>query len=220
MIRSMSASISLATTLLCASFAHADYSAVADDGREILLKENGHWEYRNNDRFATTEDGTRVRIKADGSWQFLGNAPTITTDQVRTEHLDIQLQEVITEEYKSATAKSSHYSSQTVFHLAVKVSNYGETINAQLDSFEHFNVVDDRGEKYPIIAISPSEVNWAPGSENVIRIRVDGSPKGSIRLGIKKISLAIDKAVFDHSSDLRFTWRTDEIKFKKVKRFK
>ncbi len=42
---------------------------ISDDGREVLLKDNGTWEFRSNDRYANTPDGRRVRLKENNTWE-------------------------------------------------------------------------------------------------------------------------------------------------------
>ena len=78
--------------LLTANTLYADQKITSDDGREVLLNDDGSWQYRSSDRFATTSDGRRVRLKEDGRWSYDGNAPLRSTEQVRTNDLDIKLQ--------------------------------------------------------------------------------------------------------------------------------
>lgn len=210
----------LATSIVALSqTALADRTAIGDDGREIRLKDNGSWEYLSNDRFATSSDGTRVRLKDNGSWEFIGNAPLETEEQVRTENLDINLNQVVTEfTKKKLGAKSEHYSSQTVFYLDLDVSSYGDKVVSKLDQFELIEVVDDKNTRYPVIAVAPKQTTFEAGQTYSLQIRVDGSPSGSIVWGTRKISLTLDKAIFGNGSDLTFTLRTDEIKKLQVER--
>jgi hypothetical protein len=60
---------------LCSHLLHADQEVTTDDGREVLLKEDGSWTFRSTDRFANTVDGQRIRLKQDGSWAYVGNSP-------------------------------------------------------------------------------------------------------------------------------------------------
>jgi len=206
-----------ASALLASTSALADHQALADDGREVILKENGSWEFKTNDRLATSEDGTRVRLKSDGSWEFIGNAPVQTEQQVRTESLSIELDKIVTEFTKAkVSSKSSRYNAQTVFYLAVDVSSYGEPVTPSFDDSSLIVAKDNKGTEYPILKIDGGSNNWQPGTEQRIAIRVDGSPSSSIVWGSTKITLTIDKSVFGTQTDLSFTERTNEIKKKKV----
>jgi len=145
--------------LLSCGLAHADRTAVGDDGREILLKDNGKWEYSSSDRFATSSDGTRVRLKDNGKWEFIGNSELQTAEQVRTENLDISLASVVIEENKIEQGKSSRYESQTVFYLDVDVSSYGNAIDTKFNKYNLFQIEDDKGTRYPVISVTPASAN-------------------------------------------------------------
>lgn len=210
-----------ALTGLCAaiisSSAIADRTAIGDDGREIILKDNGSWEYTSTDRLATSEDGTRVRLKDNGRWEFIGNAPMQTEQEVRTENLGIELNKIVTEYTKeSVGSKNTRYDSQTVFYLDVDVSSYGGDIKPNFNNFDLFTAKTNKGTEFPVIAIDGANVNWAAGSKQQIGVRVEGSPTGSIIWGSTKIILEIDKSVFGSSSNISFIERTNEIKKKKV----
>lgn len=187
-------------------------SATGDDGREILLKENGSWEYKSTDRFATSEDGTRVRLKADGSWEFIGNAPSTSQEKVRTESLEVKLGDIVTEFHKEKVGKNTRYDSQTTFNLMVDISNYSEGVDTKLSHFNLFKVSDSRGNNYPIIEVTPQIKHMEPGKEYVVSVRVDGSPSGQFAVGIKHLYLEVDKAVFGSTANLKFSRRADEAK--------
>ncbi|WP_439135794.1 hypothetical protein [Pseudomaricurvus sp.] len=200
-------SLSLSTTAMA-----AELSATGDDGREILLKKNGSWEYKSTDRFATSEDGTRVRLKADGSWEFIGNAPSVSKEQVRTEAMEVKLGDIVTEFHKEKVGKNTRYNSQTTFNLAVDISNYSEGVDTKLSHFNLFKVTDSRGNDYPVIEVTPQTKHMEPGKEYPVAIRVDGSPSGQFAVGIKYLYLEIDKAVFGSETNLKFSRRADEAK--------
>ena len=56
--------VGFAAAALLPLIGNADIKALGDDGRKIMLKDNGSWAYISNDRLATSEDGRRVLIKA------------------------------------------------------------------------------------------------------------------------------------------------------------
>ncbi|MAZ87188.1 MAG: hypothetical protein CL693_06050 [Cellvibrionaceae bacterium] len=204
----------IATLLLSllSTLAYAERDATGDDGREIILKDNGSWEYKSTDRFATSEDGTRVRLKENGSWEFIGNAPVVNKEQVRTEALDVQLGDIVTEFYKEKVGKNTRHTSQTVFNLKVDVSSYSDGVDAKLSHFNLFEITDSRGNQYPILSVTPQHKRLQAGKEYTIAIRVDGSPSGQFAVGIKHLSVNIDKSVFGTHQDLSFSRRADEIK--------
>lgn len=211
----ITAALSLSHTAL------ADRTALGDDGREIRLKDDGSWEYISTDRLATSDDGTRVRLKEDGSWEFIGNAPIQTAEQVRTENLDISLNRVITEfSRKKSGSRNEHYRTQTIFYLDLDVSSYGDSVTAKLDQYDLIEAIDDKGTKYPVIAVAPQQDAFEAGKSYSVAIRVDGSPSASIAWGTRKIQLTLDKSVFGHTADLTFTYRTDEIKKQQVDRLR
>ncbi len=194
----------------------ADLTATADDGREIVLKSNGSWEYTSTDRYATSSDGTRVRLKDDGSWEFIGNAPSVSAEQVRTEDLEVKLGDIVTESYKEKAGKNTRYDSQTVFNLQVDVSRYSEGFSPKLSHHNLFKVTDSRGNLYPVLDVSPDIKHLEPGKEYQLAVRVDGSPAGKFAVGIKYLYLEIDKAVFGSQANLKFSRRADEAKDKKL----
>jgi len=204
----------IATLLLSLlpTLVYAERDATGDDGREIILKDNGSWEYKSTDRFATSEDGTRVRLKEDGSWEFIGNAPVVSKEQVRTEALDVQLGDIVTEFYKEKVGKNTRHMSQTVFNLKVDVSSYSEGVDAKLSHFNLFEITDSRGNQYPVLSVTPQHKRLQAGKEYTIAIRVDGSPSGQFAVAIKHLNVDIDKSVFGTHQDLSFSRRADEVK--------
>lgn len=211
-IRLLAASLALCLGLAPVSFA-AERLATGDDGREILLKADGTWEYRSTDRFATSADGTRVRLKDNGSWEFIGNAPSVSAESVQTEALAVTLSEIVTEFNKQKVAKNTRYNSETTFYLTVKVSAYSKgAITPRLGHHNLFKVSDSNGNQYPILEVSPQPKQLQPGEEYSIAVRVDGSPAGQFATGIKFLYLEIEPAVFGSAEKLKFSRRTDDIK--------
>ncbi|BFM18629.1 hypothetical protein R50073_48120 [Maricurvus nonylphenolicus] len=210
----------VALSSLLSVSALADRNATGDDGRKIILKQDGSWEYANTDRYATSEDGTRVRLKDDGQWEFIGNAPVKTEQQFREESLDINLSQVITEFAKSKVpgSKNTRIRSNTIFSLNVDISSYSDTpITADINDFRGLTVSDNRGNEYDVIAVTPQKQQLEPGSKYAYEIRVDGSPKFNVGFfNIKTITLNIDAAVFRTNSDISLSLDADEILQRRV----
>jgi hypothetical protein len=207
----------LTLALLGASFtlpALAAREATGDDGRQILLQDDGRWEYKNSDRFATSADGTRVRLKDDGSWEFIGNAPTVSEASHRTEALDISLDNVTTETRKTQNpgAKSSRVSAETVFNLSVKLSGYSkDNLTPDVNPLSQFSVVDDRGTDYKIVSVTPTGTTLEPGQSYTYQVRASGAPQYTFALRVKTLTLRIDKAVFGTAADVVLVADTDTL---------
>ena len=155
----------------------ADQQVITDDGREVLLKEDGHWEYRSTDRFANTEDGRRARLKEDGSWSYTGNAPLKSKAQVRTTDLDIKLQKVVIETRKKKTQKSSRIKTQTVFYVQLNSSAQAKTdISIKDSDISLVEVKDNNGKSYPVLSIRSDNPDLQPGTKSTLEVRTDKSP--------------------------------------------
>lgn len=207
----------LLSTLLMTSMAApvlAERAATGDDGRQILLQDNGTWEYKNNDRFATSEDGTRVRLKDNGSWEFIGHAPVVTEDNYRGEALDIMLNNVTTESRKvsSPSGKSSRVSAETVFNLDVNLSSYSkQSITPKLSNLNLFKMTDDHGTRYDIVGVTPANQTLKPGESYRYQVRGSGAPQYTLAWRVKTITLQIDKTVFATGDDIVLTLDADNI---------
>lgn len=198
---------------------YADISAKGDDGRTILLKQNGQWEFSNNDRFATTADGTRVKLKDDGSWEFIGNAPIQSKQQFRAESLDVKLSKVETKyTQEKAGSKNVRTKAHTLFYFDVDISNYATSpVIVNLKEFNGLSVTDSRDHDYKIIAATGSAEKLQPGNNYRFEVRVDGAPKFTTSfLSVKNITLTIDKSVFLTAADIKLTAETDDIIVTKV----
>lgn len=189
----------------------ANHEVITDDGREVLLREDGTWMYRSNDRFADTKDGRRVRLKDDGSWQYVGNAPMTSDQHVRTPLLDIKLEKVVVEKHEKPVQKNVRVKTQTVFYLNLELSPLAKK-DLSIGQIEPglIKVRDNEGRNYPVLSVQPGTTTLKPGSETAIIIRVDGSPKwwGKVKtmemrlnagiLGLQKaVTLSRNVADFD-----------------------
>lgn len=184
-IASLSLILSLSNSALL-----ANQEGLTDDGREVLLKENGTWEFSSNDRYANTKSGHRVRLKADKTWEFVGNAPITSKERVRTTTLDIKLQKVVFEIHKEKVQKNVRKVTQTVFYLTVSVSPAAEkNVPINTADLNRILVRDDKGKTYPVISTTPNPIDLAPDSNHMITIRAEGSP--SIWDGAKSMELEL-----------------------------
>lgn len=196
----------------------ANQQIITDDGREVLLKEDGHWEYRSTDRFANTEDGRRVRLKADGSWSYTGNAPLKSKAQVRTSDLDIKLQKVVVESYKKKTQKSRRTKTQTVFYVQLNNSPRAKTnISIKDSDISMIEVKDNNGKSYPVLSIKPDNSSLQPGTETTLIVRAEKSP--SIWGNVKSMDIHFKAGIFGIQTPITLSQRTIDFNKKDVEGF-
>ena len=80
----------IAITLALSSSTHAAQTlATGEDGREVILNDDGSWAYKSTDRYANTGDGRRILLREDGSWEYVGNQKTVSPVQYRSNDIDI-----------------------------------------------------------------------------------------------------------------------------------
>ena len=179
-------------------------TAISDDGREVILNDNGEWQYVTEDRFATTEDGQRIRLKADQRWQKVrdSEAPayqpvpisTIQRDSITISDsnlsgvphsgnsFDVTLDQVQVENQRETVGKNKRLRSNLVFYLEIKGQGDSEH---QLNP-EQFSVQDSRGKAYPVFSVT---AGTSPiGGKPRWVIRAKGAPRW---WGVKFFSLQI-----------------------------
>lgn len=166
-------------------------TAIADDGREVILKDNGEWEYVTDDVFATTPDGQRIRLKSNQRWQEVRDAEapayqpvpisTVQRDNVKVANSQIILDEVHIENQREDIRKNTRLRSNTVFYLEVT----GDELAGRLTP-DQFVAQDSRGNDYPVFSVVSGS---APvGGQPRLIIRAKGAPRW---WGVKFFSLQI-----------------------------
>lgn len=216
---SMSFILLISISLLSSSHAlSTDRVVISDDGREVLLKDDGSWEFLSDDRFANTDDGQRVRLKHDGSWEYMGNVPMTSSVQVRTKELDIKLDSVVIETHEVKVQKNKRVDSQTVFYLNLELSPLAKKdVIISKNDVPLIEVKDNKGRRYPVLSIQPSPETLKPGSNTTLSIRVDGSPQWWKNVKIMDISLKPGMLGLQETTTLR--QNVDDIVNKKVDGF-
>lgn len=193
----------------------ADERVVTDDGREVLLRQDGSWEFLSDDRFATTADGRRVRLRGDGSWYYTGDVPPLSDQEVRTRDLVITLQQAVIQTREVKAQKNKRISSQTIFHVQLELSphaNSGITISESDMSL--IEVKDNRGRNYPVLSMHTSKAELAPGATEALEIRVDGSPQWW--KSVKSMDLVFNPGIFGIQEPVRINRPVDDIVKNKV----
>jgi hypothetical protein len=196
----------------------AEQQVTTDDGREVLLRQDGTWEFRSQDRFANTADGQRVRLKQDGSWEYVGNAPMVSNEHVRTTELDIKLQQVVIERHEEKAQKNKRVKSQTVFYVDLALSPVAENnISISKEDSALVKVKDNKGKDYPVIAIKPAVNILEPGSKTTVAVRAYGSPQWW--KNIKTMEVMFHPGMFGTPEPVSLSQRVDDIEKKDVDGF-
>ena len=211
--------LSLALSLAPVSNAlSATQEIITDDGREVLLKEDGSWSFRSTDRFANTKEGRRVRLKDDGSWQYTGNAPLVMKEQVRTTDLDIKLQKVVIETHEKKVQKSKRIKTQTVFYLNLELSALAKgNINIKKNDVSMIKVMDNNGKNYPVLSIQPGPAVLEPNSKTTIVIRAKSSPSWLSK--VKSMEVVLSPGIFGIQDPITLKQNVIEFDEKKVDGF-
>jgi len=196
----------------------ADKRVVTDDGREVLIKEDGTWEFRSTDRFANTKDGQRILLKEDGSWQYVGNVPMVSKQQVRTTELDIKLEKVVIETHEKKVQKNTRVDSQTVIYLNLELSPLAKSsISINKNDISLIKVTDNKNRHYPVISIQPVPKILKPDADTKITIRADGAPQWW--KNIKTMEITFKPGIFGIQEPVTLSQKVDNFDKKKVDGF-
>lgn len=191
-------------------------TAVADNGREVILKENGKWEYANDDIYATTPDGERVRLQPDQSWQKVDSdeAPvlqpvvvnTVQRDSVQIDELNarVVLDTVVIENQRETVGKNKRLRSNLVFYLDAE----GIT---QTPAAEQLTVQDSRGRDYPVFAVTRGTA--LIGQQPRLIIRAKGAPRW---WGVKFFNLTVAKGAMGNSELIELRKSMNDVLRKEV----
>lgn len=182
---------------------------ITDGGREVVIHEDGSWEFSSPDRFATLPDGTRVRLQDDGSWEVVESglpvlqAPIRASQEVnRTgiQSITMSMARVTIESRSERVQKNVRTTSQTLLELDLvspAIANGPVTID--LSAPGALRVEDSKGKDYEILEITPQTLSVGPGATAIFSVRVDGSP--SFR-NSKQMLVVLDRALTGTTRDL------------------
>lgn len=173
--------------------------AIADNGREVILKPDGTWAFVGEDRFATTADGTRIRLKPDGSWEPANQADAdrygfsqeggFSHDQATLDDLKLSLESVVIETARMKRGKNAIESSQMIFTVEIESTDPESTAKVlPLLSIDAFSVTDSLGQSYETASVRPN-------GDRRIKVFVDDSPAFMWRL--KHFRLTVARSVFN-----------------------
>lgn len=199
--------IAASLSLLPATSIAEPKTAVADNGREVILKENGEWEYVSEDVFATTPDGQRIRLQPNQQWREVSDsqAPvyqpvaitTVQSDLVRKSQAqlgegNITLDQIHIENQRETIGKNKRVRSNLVFYI--EVSDTALLSDMSNIPAQNLLVQDSRGKEYPVFSVVEGV---APiGSQPRLIVRAKGAPRW---WGVKFFSIQIGKGALGNA---------------------
>ena len=215
--------LALITCFLLHGQLYAEQRVIGDDGRQIILSDDGSWAYSSSDRFATTAEGKRVRLKDDGSWAYTGQKAVqseevfVTKKLAATQSVEMKISKLVIESSReNLPAKIKSKNTQSVFYITLKrqhVSTNQTPIALQLTDF---SVRDDDDNEYAVVGVTPAKVLLKSGSEIQIMLRANGSPKW---WKAKSMSVILDKKSLASPVDITASYRLSKAEKASVKSF-
>ena len=204
--------LTLAGLSLClmAAVGSAQTRIITDAGREVLIHDDGTWEFASGDRMATLPDGSRVRLMDDGQWESVDAtaSPSLPVLQVPVQAqaavvqsgIELEISTVTIESRTERVQKNVRTYSQTVFDMDLLVPSQATApLTLDLAAAGALRVEDSGGGEYEILDISPASVTAGPGQTAIFTIRVDGSP--SFRSN-KQFMVTLDRSLTGTARDL------------------
>lgn len=196
----------------------AGQQVLTDDGREVLLREDGTWEFLSSDRFANTDDGQRVRLKQDGTWEYAGHAPMALPTRVRTTELEIRLQSAVIEVQEEKIQKNKRVKSQTVFQLRLQASPLARgLIRITEQDTALIRITDNNDREYAVVSIRPAPFELKPQAQITVTIRADGSPQWW--KNVKSMTIELGPGLFGLKEPVVLRQDVGDIEKKKVDGF-
>ena len=209
--------------LLFSSWCLAEQRLITNDGREVIVHEDGTWEFASEDRYATTADGKQVQLKADGSWSFIENIPGAenvypVANNVQPGNIDtvsslvnVQLNDAFVEEYsEKAGAQSKNTRTYRYINFLLDVSLSAEAKDSlSLQGFDpqDFVVTDDRGSRYEVIRVEGSSTELQPGNTAQLGVVTDGAPGTLVRVRDAFLSIAPNALKTESNIELEVNYR-------------
>ncbi len=222
---------SLFATLLFSILCNAEQIVISDEGREVLIKDDGSWQYVSRDRYASDSLGRRIVLKPDGSWQYKDDA---IDNPVQAERSAVQdepgvksqlpgsrllLDRVEVQRKLTKTIKSKRLETRTIYFLQIR--NTGSQ-DMQLEETQLQRIAkgmragSSGGENFEIIAVESGTKKLAPGDSSELLVRTAGSPKW---FNVKFLELEIAGGVLGNPAALVLRKDMDEIDIVRVDDF-
>lgn len=215
--RILYAVITLSLSLACNAL-FADQAVITDGGREVLLRQDGSWQFRSTDRFASTANGKRVRLKADGSWQYIGNTPASSGEPAQAGEPGFRLQKVVIEKSEKKVQKNKRVRTRTVFYVKLELSPLANrNIRIDRNDVSLVSVTDNNGRNYSVLGIQPGIPILEPGSSTIIAVRADDSP--GLLENAESMTLIFRPGIFGIQQAVRLSRQIDDFEAIDVKWF-
>ena len=189
-----------------------EQTILTDAGREVLLRDDGSWEYLSDVRFGTLSDGSRVRLKPDGSWEIEQDETRFITipaealkrseDIVKTDKLYLEIFGITIESQRGKNRKNSTLRTQMLVDIKIETSRFDLSgINKDL-----IKVSDSRGRLYETKKIIILEN--ISDKEKVLGILLDGAPRW---WGVKFFVVEFEQGFLGNDRKLKLKKSSTEI---------
>ncbi|MBA59367.1 MAG: hypothetical protein CMQ40_09375 [Gammaproteobacteria bacterium] len=190
----------------------ADQIIISDEGREVLLREDGTWQFLSEDRFGTLKNGTRIRLRSDGRWSVSKNEDEwvsmparflkVSKDTLELEGIGFQLSKVVIESERGKNRKNSTLRAQIIAELVID----GPTKKFSLPKKSSLRVTDSRGREYE--AKKMSLISERGNTSKVLRIILNGAPRW---WGVKFFKFEFNSGAFGHDVPIELTKAMSEV---------
>mgnify|MGYP001380320818 CR=1 FL=1 len=190
----------------------ADQIIISDEGREVLLREDGTWEFLSEDRFGTLKNGTRIRLRSDGRWSVGKNEDEwvsmparllrASKDTLTLEGIYFNLSKVVIESERGKNRKNSTLRAQIIAELVIDPT----TKKFSLPEKSSLKVTDSRGREYEAKTISL--ISEQGNSSIVLRIILNGAPRW---WGVKFFKFEFNSGAFGQGVPIELTKAMSEV---------
>ncbi|WP_460047206.1 DUF3157 family protein [Sessilibacter sp. MAH2] len=215
----MKKTITLALLSSVMMAANADETLVGSNGRKVILKDDGSWEYASESIFVDTKSGRRAELKVDGSWEFVGLAPVQEDTQYRELDIDVSVVSADIEEYleKVGSGKNTRREAYTNFHLDVTVAQTSD-LKLVVSEFNQdgIRIRDNKGKIYPVIAIESESSQLKAGDTARLLVKAKGAPGGLVKT--KYLRINIDEDVFKTEQPIELEIEYDDLDISRTRK--
>lgn len=185
--------LAFATTL-----AHSQQIVDGPDGKKILLKQDGSWEYIDESTLVTTPDGRRARVNDDNTWEYVETAQPATQapaaasrdengvvmismnrpqsqPQIDSSTFEYAIDRVfiVEEESRAGVSKGTRRDSAVYFYVEITAA-----VDSSLPALDPraLSVKDSRGDSYKVVEATLDTQNISPSGHALLKVVTDDSP--------------------------------------------
>ena len=189
-----------------------DQRILTDAGREVLLRDDGTWEYLSDDRFGTLKDGSRARLQSDGSWEIVedevglisipAQALKRSEDTIRSDEIYLEISGITIENQRGKNRKNSTLRAQMLVEIKLETNSF-DLFGLKKDLIK---VSDSRGRLYETKKIIILEN--ISDKEKVLGILLDGAPRW---WGVKFFVVEFEQGFLGNDRKLKLKKSSTEI---------